>query len=132
MNDSSMAPFRPGEIISINWKLGVEHDGIYTSTGTVIAGSKRTGSVVEEDLESFSGGRKIRSKGYPSTLCAAEVELNARERIGKRYNLFGYNCQHFATECHGQRRSRQLRSSVLGLAGIVLTVALTRGRIWRA
>ena len=91
--------FRQGEILSINWRMGVEHDGIYTAAGTVIAGSKRSGYVVEEDLNTFSGGRKIRSKGFPSDLSPAIVEASARSNIGKRYNLFGYNCQHFATEC---------------------------------
>ncbi len=123
--------FRQGEILSINWRMGVEHDGIYTAAGTVIAGSKRTGCVVEEDLQSFSGGRKIRSKGFPSDLNPAMVESNARNKIGKAYNLFGYNCQHFATECHGRKHSPQLRSTMIGLAGIVLMGILTRGRVWR-
>lgn len=123
--------YKQGEILSINWRMGVEHDGIYTDAGTVIAGSKRTGCVVEEDLETFSGGRKIRSKGYPSTLSPQAVEANARANLGKRYNLFGYNCQHFATECHGRRHSPQLRSAVWSVASIVLLGILTRGRVWR-
>lgn len=123
--------FRQGEILSINWRMGVEHDGIYTAAGTVIAGSKRSGYVVEEDLNTFSGGRKIRSKGFPSDLSPAIVEASARSNIGKRYNLFGYNCQHFANECHGRKHSTQLRSTVWSVASIVLLGILTRGRVWR-
>ncbi len=124
--------YKQGEILSINWHMGVEHDGIYTKQGTVIAGSKRSGYVVEESLETFSGGRKIRSKGFPSDLSGEEVERNARTKIGKSYNLFGYNCQHFATECHGRKQSRQLRSTMWSIAGIAIIGLLTRGRIWRA
>ena len=123
--------YKQGEIVSIKWHMGVEHDGIYTADGTVIAGSKRTGCVVEEDIETFSGGRKVRSKGYPSDLSPEIVEASARSKIGKPYNLFGYNCQHFATECHGKKQSRQLRSTMISVAGIVLMGIITRGRVWR-
>ena len=124
--------YKQGEIVSINWYMGVEHDGIYTAAGTVIAGSKRTGYVVEEDINAFSGGRKVRSKGFPSDMTPEMVEVNARTNIGKSYNLFGYNCQHFASECHGNKRSRQLRSTLWSIAGIAVLGVLTRGRIWRA
>ncbi len=123
--------YKQGEIISVNWHMGVEHDGIYTAKGTVISGSKRVGYVVEESIEELSGGRKIRSKGFPSDLSGAQIERNARARIGKSYNLFGYNCQHFATECHGSKQSKQLRSTLWSIAGIALIGILTKGRIWR-
>ncbi len=123
--------FQAGEIISIKWHMGIQHDGIYTCRDTVIAASKRTGVVQEESLEDFSGGRKIRSKGYPSHLPFYIIEQNARAKIGKRYNLFGYNCQHFASQCHGKKQSRQLRVVAASVASIAVTALLTRGRIFR-
>ncbi|MFP4097798.1 MAG: lecithin retinol acyltransferase family protein [Alphaproteobacteria bacterium] len=120
--------FKQGEILSIKWHLGIEHDGIYTAKGTVIAASKRTGIVIEEDIETFSGGRKVISKGFPSALLPEMVEKNARSKLGKTYNLLGYNCQHFASECHGKKKSRQLRSIVLSIAATAALIALSRIR----
>lgn len=118
--------FKQGEIISVKWHFGVQHDGIYTEAGTVISASARTGEVVEEDMATFSDGKKVVSKGYPSDRTPEEIETNARARLGKKYNLLSYNCQHFAGECHGQKKSRQLRTVVVGVAALALTVALAR------
>jgi len=120
--------FKQGEIISVKWHFGVEHDGIYTSKGTVISASKRTGEVMEEDIKTFSGGKKVVSKGYPSDLPPETIEKKARSKLGKTYNLLSYNCQHFASECHGKKKSRQLRTVVLSAAALALTIALARAR----
>lgn len=124
--------FKQGEIISVKWHFGVEHDGIYTEKDTVISASKRTGEVCEEDLKTFSGGKKIVSKGYPSERLPEAIEKNARAKLGKTYKLLSYNCQHFASECHGMKKSRQLRTVVLGTAALVLTVALVSAKKRRA
>jgi len=120
--------FKQGEIISVKWHFGVEHDGIYTAKGTVISASKRTGEVMEEDIKTFSGGKKVVSKGYPSDLPPEIIEKKARSKLGKTYKLLNYNCQHFASECHGKKKSRQLRTVVLSAAALALTVALARAR----
>jgi len=117
--------FRQGEIISVKWYLGVEHDGIYTAKGTVISASARTGEVVEEEIATFCDGKPVVSKGYPGDFPPDIVEENARKRIGRKYNLLKYNCQHFASECHGKKKSRQLRSVVIGLAATAAVIALT-------
>ena len=118
--------FKQGEIISVKWHFGVEHDGIYTAKGTVISASARTGQVMEEDLKTFSGGKAIVSKGYPSDLPPETIEQKARAKIGKTYNLLSYNCQHFASECHGKKKSRQLRTVVATTAVSVALFALAR------
>lgn len=123
--------YQPGEILSINWHAGIQHDGIYTDAGTVIAASKRNGRVQEEDLNTFAAGREIISKGYPSDLPSETVIGHARTQLGKKYNLLGYNCQHFASECHGKKQSRQLRSVLWAAAGIGISIALRRSRIFR-
>ncbi len=121
-----------GQILSIRWHAGIQHDGIYAGKGKVIAASKRTGMVCEQTLDDFADGRKIKSKGYPSALAPEIVLASARSKIGKKYNLLGYNCQHFASECHGQKHSRQLRSVVISTVGLTVLAILTRGRIFRA
>ncbi len=120
--------FKQGEIISVKWHFGVQHDGIYTELGTVISASKRTGEVTEEDVKAFSGGKKVVSKGYPSDRSPETIEKNARSKLGKTYKLLSYNCQHFASECHGKKKSRQLRTVVLGAAALALTLAAARAK----
>ena len=120
--------FKQGEIISVKWYFGVQHDGIYTKKGTVISASARTGKVSEEDIKIFSDGKKVVSKGYPSELPPETIEKNAREKLGKTYKLLSYNCQHFASECHGQKKSRQLRTVVLTAAALALTLAAARAK----
>ncbi len=124
--------YNPGEILSVKWYLGIEHEGIYTDTGTVISASKRTGKVVEEDLQTFSGRRKIKNLGYPSDLPVEIVLNHARKKIGKRYNVLSDNCQHFASDCHGRKHSHQLRSLVISTISFAALAILTRGRIFRA
>ncbi len=130
MNDAKK--YTPGQILSIRWYAGIQHDGIYAGDDKVIAASKRTGKVCEQTVLEFSAGRKIRSKGYPSESPPHIVVALARAKIGKKYNLIGYNCQHFASECHGQKHSRQLRSVLLSTAGFTALAILSRGRIFRA
>jgi hypothetical protein len=120
--------FKQGEIISVKWYFGVQHDGIHTAYGTVISASARTGEVTEEDINTFSDGKKVVSKGYPSTLPPETIEQNARAKLGKTYNLLSYNCQHFASECHGHKKSRQLRSVALTAAALALTIAVARAK----
>ncbi len=120
--------FKQGEIICVKWHFGVQHDGIYTADGTVISASARTGEVTEEDINTFADGKKVVSKGYPSTLPPETIEQNARDKLGKTYNLLKYNCQHFASECHGQKKSRQLRSVALTAAALALTIAVARAK----
>lgn len=128
----SKSNYKLGQILSIKWHVRIQHDGIYIGNGRVIAASKRTGKVCEQTLEDFADGRKIKSKGYPSEIPPHIVVANARSKIGKKYNLIGYNCQHFASECHGQKHSRQLRSVLLSTAGFAALAVLSRGRIFRA
>lgn len=49
---------------------------------------------------------------------------NAVAKIGKRYNIITYNCEHFATETQtGEPRSNQLRNAVIFL---ILTFILIK------
>lgn len=103
--------YMQGEIIAAKLPSGIEHYGIVTGLGTVISASKRTGFVLEECIETFSGGHHVVSIGYPSTLNPIEVISQARTFLGRKWNLFFDNCQHFATECHGEKKSPQLQAA---------------------
>lgn len=121
--------FREGEIVAVNIGFGLQHYGVARGYGTVISASKRTGHVVEEDENTFSNGRDIVRKGYPSDLPSYSVIAHARQSIGKEWKLMDYNCQHFATECHDQKHSPQLQQGlwVLGILGLVFF--LRQGKI---
>jgi len=118
-----------GEIIAAKLDFGIEHYGIATGAGTVISASKRVGYVVEESESDFSGGNSIISKGYPSDLSPYEVLLRARNAIGKKWNFFDYNCQHFATECHDKKHSPQMREAFVCLGIMCLSVFLVHKKI---
>ncbi len=118
-----------GEIIAAKLDFGIEHYGIATGTETVISASKRAGYVAEESESVFSGGHPIISKGYPSDLSPFEVLLKARNALGKEWNFFDYNCQHFATECHGKKHSPQIREAYIHLGIVCLSVFLVRKKI---
>ncbi len=116
--------YMQGEMIAVKLPSGVEHYGLATGYGTVISASKRVGLVIEECFETFSSGYPVLSKGYPSDLDPVTVMMNARALIGRKWDLFFDNCQHFATECHNDRRSPQLQAAIF--FGVVLFV----GFLW--
>ena len=115
---------KQGEIIAAILPFNIEHYGVATEFGTVVSASMRTGIVLEEDIEVFSGGYLIVSKGYPSNLNPSEVLYKARTAIGQKWDFFINNCQHFATSCHGQKNSPQLTAAIsLGVIfGLIIVV----------
>lgn len=120
--------FNEGEIVAVNIGFGLLHCGIATGYGTVISASKRTGRVVEESAAEFSAGRPIVNVGYPSNLPSYIVVNNARQSIGKKWNLIDYNCQHFATECHDRKHSPQLQQGIFALGILGAVILITQGK----
>ena len=119
-----------GEIIAAKMPIGIEHYGISTGYGTVISASMRTGVVVEESMGMFSGGHVVISKGYPSELIPCAVLDNARSAIGKKWNLLTDNCQHFATWCHANKHSPQLRWAIGGIFALIVLVEQNENSPW--
>jgi Lecithin retinol acyltransferase len=117
-----------GEIIAVKLPFGIEHWGISTGYGTVISASMRTGLVLEESMELFSGGYSTINKGYPSNLDSSIVLAKARCAIGEKWNLFTDNCQHFATWCHENKHSPQLQWAFAGICALVAVVSIFRSK----
>ena len=117
-----------GEIIAAKLPLGIEHYGISTGYGTVISASLRTGVVLEESIEIFSGGYSIINKGYPSDLIPSVVLAKARSAIGDKWTLFTDNCQHFATWCHENKHSPQLRWALGGILALVAVAFIFKSK----
>lgn len=120
--------YTQGEIIAAKMPMGIEHYGISTGCGTVVSASMRTGMVIEECIEIFSGGNAIISKGYPSDLIPSVVLAKARSAVGEEWNLFTDNCQHFATWCHDNKHSPQLRWAVGGVLAVIALVSLLKSK----
>lgn len=120
--------YTQGEIIAARMPLGIEHYGIATGYGTVVSSSMRTGMVLEETLEVFSGGYSIISKGYPSDINPYVVLDKARNSIGKKWHLFTDNCQHFANWCHENKHSPQLRWFVGATLAVIALVCVFRSK----
>lgn len=118
----------PGEVISVRHPQGYQHLGIYSGQGTVIHASKDVGCVVEHLLHEFSGGRQISRHGSSTRLQPWLVVENARRQIGRRYQLFSYNCEHFVREVSGfAPTSPQLQMVMLGVLVAASVWMLARG-----
>lgn len=113
---------KPGTVIA-TVKGGFWHVGVYSNIGTVISNSRCSGGVIEESLNAFCNGKQIKILGYPSQLPPFEVIYRARQLIGKKYNVFNYNCEHFVREVHGLKpESPQLNQASLLAACIGLCI----------
>lgn len=111
----------PGTVIAVD--LGpIRHVGIITDRTIhgwpmVISASKRTGCVTEESVHEFANGRKVHILDIVGNLPWKEVLRRARSQIGRRWDLFLGNCEHFVRWSHGLKpTSPQL------WAGIALVV----------
>ncbi len=74
----------------------------------------------------FAQGEVVTVDGYPGGLPSYEVLNRARSFIGTRYDLFGWNCEHFVAYAHGlQKQSPQvvITMAIAALCVCVLAVA---------
>lgn len=116
--------YQPGDVLRVRVSGFVEHEGIITETGRVISNSRRRGGVYEESVRDFSGGRQILNVGRLSNLAPETVIARARERLGRRYQVYQYNCQHFVRDCYGLRTESPQKKLAIGAAAIALLVAI--------
>lgn len=116
--------YQPGDVVRVKVNGFIEHEGIMTETGRVISNSRRKGGVREESVHDFCGGRQMIHVGPLSGLSPALVLSRARERLGKSYNAYHYNCQHFVRDCHGLRIKSPQKKLALGAAALAVLVAI--------
>lgn len=112
-----MVSFIPGQAIGV--RVGVvTHVGIVTdrtmnNEPMVISNSLRSGCVAEEPLSVFKGALEIVSVAQPASVPAWQVLARAREKLGIRWNLLSWNCEHFVTWAFGLKpHSRQLQAGM--------------------
>lgn len=101
----------PRRILGVPFK----HVGVITSTlpVKVASASAADGRVVEESLTSFADGGIVRKAPINGELPTQVVVRRARNRLGKAYSLFSYNCEHFVRDVHGlEVRSPQVHAVI--------------------
>jgi len=122
-----MTTFNPGEVVGVMVAGIIEHKGIVSFRQTVISNSMRAGGVVEQSLQDFGGGGSIRRIGHLGDLPSNEVAMRAESRIGQKWNLWSFNCEHFVLWAHGlEPRSPQVASALGTVSLVALALAVAR------
>lgn len=125
------ARLMPGTVVSVPF-LGVfRHKGIvsdwfHDGAPTVISNSPNAGGVTEEQWTAFAAGNQVTVEGYPSSLPPSTVVQRARERIGSRYQLFNWNCEHLVSYAHGRQPATPQVAAVVALAILFGLIRLAR------
>ena len=91
-----------------------EHHGIDCGDGTVIHYRKPSETIERTSIATFTQGKKVYVRQYPTYFVPDAVVQRAESRLGERkYNLLFNNCEHFATWCKtGFNDSQQVRDFV--------------------
>jgi Lecithin retinol acyltransferase len=125
-----------GTVVAVDiWGGAIQHPGIvsgYTVHGepVVISNSLRHGKVVEETLAAFRNGGALATLGLLGSHHPQVVVTRARSRLGERWDLFRFNCEHFVRyACDLPAESPQLQraSALLGvIVGVQFLLAASR------
>jgi hypothetical protein len=128
LNPASLAP---GTIVSV-WVFpffrhkGIVSDQWHEGRPKVISNSARAGGVTEESWDVFAAGQTVINEGYPSNIPPYDALYRARSRIGTKYQLLNWNCEHLTRYAHGlEPRSSQVAATLL-LAAVAIGVAAAR------
>jgi hypothetical protein len=116
----------PGTVVSV--AIGpIKHFGIISDRQGlqgpfIISCSQRTGCVAEEAAQAFANGGNINIHGYPSQLNSYQVLQRARSKLGTKYDLLKWNCEHFVRWTHNLKaESPQLQATaILGVLSLLL------------
>lgn len=116
----------PGTVVGVRVGLithvGIVTDRLVDSQPMVISNSMRSGRVEEEPWSVFQGLYPLVSVAQPAAVPVWQVLSRARQKLGTRWNLFSWNCEHFVTWAFGREpQSPQLRAGVIsGLAVLMM------------
>lgn len=121
-----MAHARPGDIVSRRKGL-VMHRGIALGDGRVLHNTPFKGEHICSEAE-FRAGKKMyvaNMDGGDRSRTLRRAHLHADS--GRRYNLLTNNCEHTVSRtAHGEARSPQLHSWVMGTGFAAAAFAVTR------
>jgi Lecithin retinol acyltransferase len=125
------ASLRPGTVVTVLVFPFFRHKGIVSDRliggkPMVLSNSARTGGVAEEPWDVFAAGQPVLVEGYPGGLPPALVLYRARSRVGTKYHLLNWNCEHLVSYSHGlASRSPQVAivAAAVLIAGLAAFVA---------
>lgn len=90
--------------------VGIVSDRMLDGVPLVISASKRRGLTAEEPWAEFCGGRAVTTLAIETELPAVEVLARARSCLGRRWDLFFWNCEHMVRFAYGlPHQSPQVR-----------------------
>ncbi|MEW8026699.1 MAG: lecithin retinol acyltransferase family protein [Candidatus Thiodiazotropha sp.] len=123
---------KPCHIVSVPFgpfrHYGLISDQYVSGSPYIFSCSSRAGQVAEEPAHIFAGGQEIKIHGFQSALNYIQVIDRARSRIGTKYNLLRWNCEHYVRWVHNLKaESPQLKkTSALGLFLLGITFTLRK------
>jgi len=121
-----MNSLQPGTIVSVAigplTHFGIISDQQGAGFPYIISCSRRTGQVAEETATVFANGDNIKVHDYPGQLNPYQVIQRARSKLGTKYDLFKWNCEHFVRWAHDLKlESPQLQiAAILGVVSFLL------------
>lgn len=124
--NNNLATLHPGTILSTG-RPGYRHFGVTTDQyinglPTVISNTGKYGKVIEESLEQFQEQGDLKIEGYWGLLPPQDVLRRAREKIGTRYLLLNWNCEHFVRFVHGLKLESPQVAAVAALCMVMLVI----------
>lgn len=117
--------FAVGQAVA-SWRIFYWHWGIVTDSWKdgeqiVISCSGLRRMVVEEPISIFRQGNPIEPRNLTSALPVREVLVRARAKLGERYDLLSWNCEHFVYDSFGlDKQSPQLKQLAICAIGLAL------------
>lgn len=125
MNIVATRTFAAGQVVA-SWRVFYWHWGIVTDSWkdgeqTVISCSGLRRMVVEEPMSTFGQGYPIEARNFSSALPVREVLVRARRKLGQRYDLLSWNCEHFVYDSFGLvKQSPQIKQFAILAIGLTL------------
>lgn len=120
-------PYRPGTVLSTS-RLVYRHFGILTDRfingyPSVISNSGEGGMVVEESLIKFQGAGDLQVVGYIGSLPQDAVLARARTKLGSKYSIINWNCEHFVRYAHDLKQESPQLTAYVSLFAVILVLS---------
>lgn len=132
--DNSGTRYPVGTHIRIRRPYGINHHGIVAGGSIATLGpvmlidNAKAEGVSRRLLEEVAAGDPVEIVDRPQSAAHANhIVERAYSQIGRPYDLFSQNCEHFSTWCYdGMPRSRQLHGLAFLVAAVTGIVLLSR------
>lgn len=126
-----MVHLKPGEVIGVRvgpvTHVGIVSDRYAGGMPMVISNSHRAGCVAEEPFSVFQGSYSLVSVPQTVSLPASLILFRAREKLGTKWNLFTWNCEHFVHWALGlEPKSPQLNQAIAVAGGLAIFMRLAQ------